>query len=69
MDTVTISEKYQMVIPKAVRKKWKIKPGQKVRLIVYGNVLEVVPVRSIKEARGFLKGMSSSVEREEEDRV
>jgi AbrB family looped-hinge helix DNA binding protein len=69
MDTVTISEKYQMVIPRAIREKWGIKPGQKVRLIVYGNVLEVVPVRNIKEARGFLKGMSSNVEREEEDRV
>jgi AbrB family looped-hinge helix DNA binding protein len=69
MDTVTISEKYQMVIPRAIREKWKIKPGQKVRLIVYGNVLEVVPVRNIKEARGFLKGMSSTIEREETDRV
>jgi AbrB family looped-hinge helix DNA binding protein len=69
MDTVTISEKYQMVIPRAVREKWGIKPGQKVRLIVYGNVLEVVPVRDIKEARGFLKGMSSTIEREEKDRI
>jgi AbrB family looped-hinge helix DNA binding protein len=69
MDTVAISEKYQMVIPRAIREKWGIKPGQKVRLIVYGNLLEVVPVRSIKEARGFLKGMSSTIEREEEDRV
>lgn len=69
MDTVTISEKYQMVIPRAVREKLGIKPGQKVRLIVYGNVLEVVPVRNIKEARGFLRGMSSTVEREDEDRV
>jgi len=69
MDTLTISAKYQMVIPQAIREKWGIKPGQKVRLIVYGNVLEVVPVRNIKEARGFLKGMSSTIEREEEDRV
>jgi AbrB family looped-hinge helix DNA binding protein len=69
MDTVTISSKFQMVIPRAIREKWKIKPGQKVRLIVYGNHLEVVPVRDIREARGFLKGMSSDVEREEEDRV
>ena len=44
------------------------KPGQKVRLIVYGNRLEVVPVRDIKGARGFLKGMSSDIERDEEDR-
>jgi AbrB family looped-hinge helix DNA binding protein len=69
MDTVTISSKYQMVIPRAIREKWNIKPGQKVRLIVYGNHLEVVPVRNIREARGFLKGMSSDIEREEEDRV
>jgi AbrB family looped-hinge helix DNA binding protein len=69
MDTVTISSKYQMVIPRAIREKWNIKPGQKVRLIVYGNALEVVPVRDIREARGFLKGMSSEIEREEEDRV
>ena len=69
MDTVTISSKFQMVIPRAIREKWNIKPGQKVRLIVYGNHLEVVPVRDIREARGFLKGMSSNIEREEEDRV
>ncbi|HEX7567305.1 MAG TPA: AbrB/MazE/SpoVT family DNA-binding domain-containing protein [Anaerolineaceae bacterium] len=69
MDTVTISSKFQMVIPRAIREKWNIKPGQKVRLIVYGNHLEVVPVRDIREARGFLKGMSSDIEREEEDRV
>jgi AbrB family looped-hinge helix DNA binding protein len=69
MDTVTISSKYQMVIPRAIREKWNVKPGQKVRLIVYGNRLEVVPVRNIKEARGFLKGMSSDIERDEEDRL
>ncbi|MCX6055246.1 MAG: AbrB/MazE/SpoVT family DNA-binding domain-containing protein [Chloroflexi bacterium] len=69
MDTVTISSKFQMVIPRAIREKWNIKPGQKVRLIVFGNHLEVVPVREIREARGFLKGMSSDIEREEEERV
>ena len=69
MDTVTISSKYQMVIPRAIREKWKIKPGQKVRLIIFGNRLEVVPVRDIREARGFLKGMSSDIKREEDDRV
>ena len=69
MDTVTISSKYQMVIPRAIREKWNVKPGQKVRLIIIGNRLEVVPVRDIKEARGFLKGMSSDIEREEDDRV
>jgi AbrB family looped-hinge helix DNA binding protein len=69
MDTVTISPKYQVVIPRAIREKWNVKPGQKVRFIIYGNRLEIVPVRDIKSARGFLKGMSSTIERDEEDRV
>ena len=69
MDIVTISSKYQMVIPRAIREKWNIKPGQKVRLIIFGNRLEVVSVRDIRKARGFLKGMSSDINREEEDRV
>ena len=69
MDTVTISSKYQMIIPRAIREKWNVKPGQKVRLIIIGNRLEVVPVRDIKAARGFLRGMSSTIERDEEDRV
>jgi AbrB family looped-hinge helix DNA binding protein len=69
MDAATISRKYQVVIPRAIREKWNVKPGQKVRFIIYGNRLEIVPVRDIKEARGFLKGMSSDIQREEEDRV
>jgi len=69
MDTVTLSSKYQIVIPRAIREKWQVKPGQKVRLIIYGRRLEIVPVRDIKEARGFLKGMSSKIERDEEDRI
>ena len=69
MDAVTISPKYQVVIPRAIREKWNVKPGQKVRFIIYGNRLEIVPVRDIKSARGFLKGMSSDIDREEDDRV
>jgi AbrB family looped-hinge helix DNA binding protein len=69
MDTVTLSSKYQIVIPRSVREKWQVKPGQKVRLMIYGKRLEIVPVRDIQEARGFLKGISSEIEREEEDRV
>jgi AbrB family looped-hinge helix DNA binding protein len=69
VDTATISPKYQVVIPREIRKKWKIKPGQKVRFIIYGNRLEIVPVRDIKEALGFLKGISSDVDRDEGDRV
>jgi AbrB family looped-hinge helix DNA binding protein len=69
METITISSKYQMVIPRTIREQWGIKPGQKVRLVLYGNRLEVIPVREIKEARGFLDGMDSEIEREREDRL
>ena len=69
MDIVTISSKYQIVIPPAIREKWNIKPGQRVRLIIFGNRLEVVPVRVIRETRGFLTVMNSDIKREEVDRV
>jgi AbrB family looped-hinge helix DNA binding protein len=69
MDTVIISSKYQIVIPRSIREKWKIKPGQRVMLVVHGNLLEVVCMRDIKEARGFLKGMSSDIQREEDERT
>ena len=69
MYTVTVSSKYQMVIPRVIREQWGITPGQKLRLILCDKRLEVIPVRDIKDARGFLKGMSSQIEREEGDRV
>jgi len=69
METATISSKYQIVIPKAICERGGIRPGQKVRLVLYNNHLEVIPIRRIKEARGFLKGMDSEVERERRDRL
>ncbi|MEX2471845.1 MAG: AbrB/MazE/SpoVT family DNA-binding domain-containing protein [Gemmatimonadota bacterium] len=64
MSTVTISSKYQVVIPKAVRERLKIKPGQKVEAFAIGGRIELVPVRPISEMRGFLKGMDPDFERE-----
>lgn len=68
MSIVTISSRYQVVIPKDVREKLDLRPGQKVMAIPYRGRVELVPVRSMKEARGFLKGIDTSVPREE-DRV
>lgn len=68
MSIVTISSRYQVVIPKDVREKLNLRPGQKVMAIPYRGRVELVPVRSMKEARGFLKGIDSSVPRDE-DRV
>ncbi|MFH0946345.1 MAG: AbrB/MazE/SpoVT family DNA-binding domain-containing protein [Planctomycetota bacterium] len=64
METVTVSPKFQVVIPKAIREKLSLSPGQKVQAIVYGDRIELIPMRSIKEMRGFLKGIDTTVERE-----
>jgi AbrB family looped-hinge helix DNA binding protein len=64
LSTVTISSKYQVVIPKAVRERLKIKPGQKVEAFAVGGRIELVPVRPVSEMRGFLKGMDPDFERE-----
>jgi AbrB family looped-hinge helix DNA binding protein len=69
MNTVTISPKFQVVIPKQVREMLHVKPGQKMRVIAYDNHVILIPARPIKEARGSLIGIDTSVPREEEDRV
>ncbi|MHA1289920.1 MAG: AbrB/MazE/SpoVT family DNA-binding domain-containing protein, partial [Candidatus Thorarchaeota archaeon] len=56
MQEVTVSTKYQVVTPKRVRYESGIKPGQKVQVIPYLSRIELIPVRDIKEARGFLAG-------------
>jgi AbrB family looped-hinge helix DNA binding protein len=68
MKTVTVSPKYQVVIPRDVRETLSIKPGEKMQVINYANRIELVPVKSIKAMRGFLKGIDTTVKREK-DRV
>jgi AbrB family looped-hinge helix DNA binding protein len=64
METVTVSPKYQVVIPSRVREQLKVEPGQKVKVIAYDNRIEMIPVRPIKETRGFLEGIDTEVDRE-----
>jgi AbrB family looped-hinge helix DNA binding protein len=64
METVTVSPKYQVVIPSRVRRLLGVEPGQKVKVILYDNRIEMIPVRPVEEARGFLRGIDTSVERE-----
>jgi len=68
MQTVTVSPKYQVVIPKAVREALHLRPGQKMQVVEYDGRIELIPERDIKELRGFLKGINTEFEREE-DRV
>lgn len=66
MSTVTLSPKYQVVIPLAVREALHLSPGEKLRVMRYQDRVELIPVRPLQEMRGFLKGMDTSIEREED---
>jgi len=68
METVKVSPKFQIVIPRAVRKSIDIQPGEKVQVIPYENRIELIPLKPIRESRGFLKGIDTTIEREP-DRV
>ena len=69
MSRVTVSSKYQTVIPKDVRERLKIRPGQKVKAFAIGARIELVPVGPISKMRGFLKGMDATFEREPDRRL
>ena len=68
MEVVTVSSKYQVVIPRSIRDTMDIRPGQKVQVVRYGDRIEFIPLRPIQEARGFLHGLDTTVE-QEQDRV
>jgi len=69
MDVVTISPKYQVVIPKNVREQLKLRPGQTVQVLAYGSRIEFLPIRAARELRGFLKNPDAAFERDEADRL
>lgn len=66
MTTVKISPKYQVVIPKEIRNKLKLRPGQKMQILQFGDRIEFILLKNIKESRGFLKGIDTNIEREED---
>jgi len=66
MTDVTVSPKFQVVIPKAIRESLGIRPGARLHAIQYQGHIELVPVRSPKQARGFLRGIDTSVPREKD---
>lgn len=68
METVTVSPKFQVVIPRTIRDSLGLRPGQKVQVIRYGDRIELIPLRPIQETRGFLKDIDTTVEREQ-DRI
>jgi AbrB family looped-hinge helix DNA binding protein len=68
MQTVTVSPKYQVVIPKLIREAMKLRPGQKLKVIEYEGRIELIPDRDITELKGFIKGINPEFVRED-DRV
>jgi AbrB family looped-hinge helix DNA binding protein len=68
MDAVTVSPKFQVVIPQKVRELLRIKSGQKMQVIAYNNRVVLIPVRPIAAARGSLKGLDGTIDRDEEER-
>lgn len=68
MEMVTISPKYQVVIPKEIRDQLDLLPGQKFQAMACGGRIELIPVRSARQMKGFLKGIDTRVERKA-DRV
>ena len=63
-ETVMVSPRYEIVIPRAIRESLSIHPGQKIQLVRYQNHIELIPVRSARELRGFLKGIDTTIEEE-----
>lgn len=64
MQTVTVSPKFQVVIPKAIRDTLQLRPGQKMQIIEYDGRIELIPDRDIAELRGFVKGIDTRFERD-----
>ncbi|MEI7817926.1 MAG: AbrB/MazE/SpoVT family DNA-binding domain-containing protein [Desulfuromonadales bacterium] len=66
MNAVKLSPKYQVVIPRDVRESLHLIPGQMMQVIAYGNRIELMPSKDIREMRGFLKGIDTTVSREDD---
>jgi AbrB family looped-hinge helix DNA binding protein len=68
MDTVTVSSDFQVEIPRSVRESLGIQPGQKIQVVLYNNRIEFIPIKPMSQMRGFLSGVDTTIERED-DRI
>ena len=69
MDTVTLSSKYQLVLPRATRERLRLRPGTKLTVMAKGHVIFLVPQRPMRAFRGVAHGTSSQGLREKKDRL
>ena len=68
METVKVSPKFRVVIPRKIRESLGIRPGQRIQVLAYEGRVEFIPLRRMKQMRGFLRGIDTTVERDQ-DRV
>ena len=68
MQTVTVSSKYQVVIPKEIRDTIGLQVGTTLEVIPYGTRIELVPVHPMKDLKGMFKGINTEIERDN-DRI
>jgi AbrB family looped-hinge helix DNA binding protein len=66
MKQVTVSSKFQVVIPREVRESMDIQPGTRVQVLQYENRIELIPLRDLKSLRGFIKGIDTEVDRQDQ---
>jgi AbrB family looped-hinge helix DNA binding protein len=64
METAIVSPEFHVAIPQAIREALGLQPGQRVQVLLYQNRIELIPVQSVREMRGFLKGIDTMVQRE-----
>jgi AbrB family looped-hinge helix DNA binding protein len=68
METVRVSPQFHVVFPRKIRESLGIRPGQRLQVLAYEGRVELIPLRGMKEMRGFLRGIDTTVERNQ-DRV
>jgi AbrB family looped-hinge helix DNA binding protein len=66
MSTLTLSPKFQVVVPKEIREAMNLKAGMPMQVVQYGERIEFIPVRPMTEARGMLRGMTTDFERDDD---
>jgi AbrB family looped-hinge helix DNA binding protein len=71
METVTVSPKYQVVIPESVRRERRIRPGDRMAVVVKHGVVHLVPIRPFAASMGMLRGAKVDLEdlRDRSDRI
>lgn len=66
MESQTLSSKYQVVIPKPIRERMQLRPGQKIQVIEYDGAIRLVPLQSIQALRGAAKGIDPTIPKEQD---